>query len=165
MAQLYKLTEQFKELSALADSEDESRAVAVHDTLEALGGEFEEKGKAIATIVLNMSGDIEALDAEISRLSERKKAIVNRQESMKEYLRTNMDATGIKKISHPLFSITCVPGREIAVIDSESDIPDDYMRTKVECVPDKSAIAKALKEKIDIPGVHLERAKSSIRIK
>lgn len=165
MTQLYKITEQYRELAALAEGADEGLAVAVRDTMQAIGGEFEEKGKALATVVLNMGSDVEALDAEIKRLQDRKRAIVNRQESMKEYLRENMDAAGITKITHPLFSITCAAGREIAVIDNETAIPDEFMRVKTECAPDKLAIAAALKEGKDVPGAHLERAQSSIRIK
>lgn len=165
MTQLYKLTEQYRELAALSEGADEGLAVAVRDTMQAIGGEFEDKGKALATVVLNMDSDVDALDAEIKRLTERKKAIQNRQESMKEYLRENMEAAGIKKISCSLFSISCVDGRQIAVIDDEARIPDDYMRVKTECAPDKAAIAAALKDGIDVPGTHLERARSSIRIK
>ncbi|NPW74976.1 siphovirus Gp157 family protein, partial [Pseudomonas aeruginosa] len=124
-----------------------------------------EKGKALATVVLNMDTDVEALDREIERLNDRKRAIKARQDSMKEYLRENMEAAGIKKISCPLFSITCVEGREIAVIDDEKLIPDDFTEVKTEIKPKKVDIARALKEGKKVPGAHLERAKSSIRIK
>lgn len=163
MAHLYEIAEQYKELAAMAD--DESLAEAVRDTMQGVVGEFEDKGKAIACVLLNMDGDVEAIDAQIARLNDRKKAIINRQESMKDYLRENMEACGIKKITHPLFSITCVQGREIAVIDQESILPDEMVTVKTVVSPDKSAIAKALKEGLEVPGAHLERAKSSIRIK
>lgn len=165
MTQLYVLTEQFRELQSLAVNADEDMAVAVRDTMQAIEGEFEEKGKALAVIVLNMDTDVEALDKEIDRLTERKRAIKNRQESLKDYLRENMEAAGIKRISCPLFSITCAEGREIAVIDEESLLPDEFMRVKTDVAPDKAEIAKALKAGTEVPGAHLERAKSSIRIK
>ncbi|KWR82518.1 siphovirus Gp157 family protein [Pseudomonas sp. PI1] len=165
MTQLYVLTEQFRELQALAVNADEDMAVAVRDTMQAIEGEFEEKGKALAVIVLNMDTDVEALDKEIERLTERKRAIKNRQESLKDYLRENMEAAGIKKISCPLFSITCAEGREIAVVDDESLLPDEFMRVKTDVAPDKAEIAKALKAGTEVPGAHLERTKSSIRIK
>lgn len=37
MTQLYKLTEQFLELAALAETADEGMAVAVRDTMQAIG--------------------------------------------------------------------------------------------------------------------------------
>jgi len=163
MTALYQITESYKELAALAD--DESLAEAVRDTLLAVAGEFQDKGKALACVLLNMDGDVEAIDVQIARLAHRKQSIISRQASMKDYLRENMDACGIKKIAHPLFSITCVPGREIAVIDQESALPDEMITVKTVVSPDKNAITKALKEGLEVPGAHLERAKSSIRIK
>lgn len=165
MSKLYEISEQYAELAALADSDDENMKEAVSTTLECIEGDFNDKAQALVTVVHNMDSDVEALDAEIKRLQARKKAIENRQASMREYLRDNMERTGIKKISCPLFTINCVAGREIAVINDESVIPDEYMTVKTEIRPDKAAITKALKDGAEIPGVSLDRAKSSIRIK
>lgn len=163
MTKLYEISEQFKELQALAD--DESMAEAVADTLEGIQGEFDDKAKAISSMVLNMDGDIEPIDSAIARLQARKKVIQNKQESLKNYLRENMTRCDIKKIACPLFTVTLVQGREIAFIDNEEALPDDYLSVKTTISPDKAAITKALKEGVEIPGAHLERAKSSVRIK
>lgn len=165
MSHLYELTNQFKELQALADNADDDMAVAVHDTLQAIEGEFQEKGKAVAMISLNMDGDIDAIQAQIDRLTERKRVIINRKESLKEYLRLNMEATGINKITHPLFTITLGKGKPIVVIDEEAKIPDEYMNTKVTTTPMKVEIARAIKDGIEVPGAHSEIGKSSISIK
>ncbi|MGY2441374.1 siphovirus Gp157 family protein [Pseudomonas sp. SDO52101_S400] len=165
MTQLYHITEQYKELSALAETADEDLAVALRDTMEGIEGEFQEKGKAIAMVALNIDGDLEAIQSQIDRLTERKRVITNRRESLKEYLRTNMEASGITKITHPLFTITCGKGKPIVVIDDEKAIPDDYVNVKVTSAPDKAAIAKAIKDGIEVPGAHTEIGKSSISIK
>lgn len=165
MSHLYELTGQFKELAILADGADEDMAVAVRDTMEAIEGEFQEKGKAIAMIALNIDGDLEAIQSQIDRLTERKRVITNRKNSLKEYLRENMDASGITKITHPLFTITCGKGRPSVVIDNETDIPDEYMSVKTTMSPDKTAIAAAIKAGLEVPGAHSEIGKSSISIK
>lgn len=165
MSHLYELTGQFKELAILADGADEDMAVAVRDTMEAIEGEFQEKGKAIAMIALNIDGDLEAIQSQIDRLTERKRVITNRKNSLKEYLRENMDASGITKITHPLFTITCGKGRPSVVIDNEADIPDEYMSVKTTMSPDKTAIAAAIKAGLEVPGAHSEIGKSSISIK
>lgn len=165
MGKLYEISEQYQELQALADSDDENMQEAVATTLECIEGDFNDKAQALVTVVHNMDSDVEALDAEVKRLQARKKAIQNRQDSMREYLRDNMERTGIKKISCPLFTINCVAGREIAIINDESKIPDEYMTVKTEIRLDKAAITKALKDGAEINGVSLGRAKSSIRIK
>lgn len=165
MTALYQISKEFQELAVLADTADEDLAVAIHDTMGAIQAEFEDKGKAIAMLTLNIDGDLEAIQSQIDRLTERKRVINNRKESLKDYLRTNMEAAGITKISHPLFTITLGKGRPIVVIDDEKAIPDDYVDTKVISTPVKGVIAKAIKEGIEVPGAHSEIGKSSISIK
>lgn len=165
MTALYELSKEYQELARLAEDGDDDLAVAVSDTMQAIEGEFQEKGKALAIVTLNMDGDIEAIQAQIDRLSERKRVMVNRKESLKEYLRTNMEASGITKITHPLFTITLGKGKPIVVIDEEGKIPDKFMNTKVTSVPSKVDIAKAIKEGKKVPGAHSEIGKSSISIK
>lgn len=165
MAALYEISKQFQELANLTEEDDYIPQHVIKDTMEAIEGEFKEKGKALAMVTLNMDGDIDAIQAQIDRLSERKRIMQNRKDSLKEYLRTNMEASGITKITHPLFTITLGKGKPIVVIDEESKIPDEYMNTKVTSTPAKLEIAKAIKEGKEVPGAHSETGKSSISIK
>jgi len=165
MGKLYEISAQYKELQDMETLDDASMVEAVATTLECIQGDFNDKAQALVTVVHNMGSDADSLDVEIKRLQSRKTAIKNRQEALKEYLRDNMERTGTKKISCPLFTITCVAGREISIINDEALIPDEYMTVKTEINPDKAALTKALKDGTDIPGVSLDRAKSSIRIK
>ena len=165
MTKLYDITGQFKELAALAENADEDLAIAVRDTMGAIEAEFNDKAVAVSHVILNFDADIAALDLEIDRLTERKRVISNRQKQIKDYLRENMEATGISKISCPLFTITCAKGRESVVVDSEDGIPDELMSVNTEIKPDKVAIAARLKAGEEIPGCRLERGQSSIRIK
>lgn len=165
MSKLYELTGQFKELSALEENADEDMAVAVRDTLGMIEAEFNDKALAVSRIILNLDTDAAAIDAEIDRLKERKRLITNRQKEITDYLRENMESSGITKISCPLFTITLTKGREVAVIDDENQIPDELMRVKTEIAPDKNAIAAKIKAGEEVPGAHLELGQSSIRIK
>lgn len=165
MTALYDISKQYQELTALAEAGDEDLSVAIRDTMEGIAGEFQEKGKALAMVTLNMDGDLEAIQSQIDRLTERKRILTNRKESLKEYLRANMEASGITKITHPLFTITLGKGKPIVVIDEESKIPDEFMNVKVTSSPAKAEIAKAIKEGLEVPGAHSEIGKSSISIK
>lgn len=158
---LYELSENHRALMALAEDE----GIDVADTIEGVEGEFNDKAQSLVHVLQNMDGDVTALDAEIERLQTRKKAIQNRQDSMRDYLRQNMEATGIRKISCPLFTINCIQGREIAEIENPDALPDEYVKVKTTVSPDKNAITKALKDGETIPGAKLIHAKSSIRIK
>lgn len=160
MSQLYEIAGRYRELASL-DADDE----AIANTLQGIECEFEEKAQRVVHVSLNLQSDVEAIDNEIERLKQRKAAILNHDARLREYLRTNMEATGITNISCPLFSITLAKGREIAVIDDANKLPDELVRVKTEIAPDKNAIAAKLKLGENVPGAHLERGQSSIRIK
>jgi len=162
---LYEITEQFKALEALSEGADEDLAIAVRDTMQAIEAEFNDKALMVSRVALNIEADLAGLDSEIERLQERKRVIVNRKESLTEYLRENMEAASISKISCPLFTVTLSKGREVVVVDDEAALPDDLMRVRTEIAPNKPAIAAKLKAGEAVPGSHLERGKSSIRIK
>jgi hypothetical protein len=164
MTALYALTGQFKELEKLSDI-DSDMAEAVENTLEAIQGEFDDKAISIIYVSKNMDADITALDNEIDRLNSRKKVITNRKDSLKDYLRTNMEASEISKISCPLFTITLAKGRDIVQIDDADKLPDDYLKTKTTVTPMKKEILSDLKAGIEIEGAILVKSKSSLRIK
>lgn len=163
MSKLYELTGQLKELENMDGDEDFS--IAIRDTIEAIEGEFNDKALAVSRIALNFDSDIEALDVEIKRLQDRKAAMKNRRENLIEYLRYNMEAAGINKITCPLFTITLAKGRDVVVVDDDERIPDEFMRVKTTVEPDKAGILAALKNGTEIVGAHIEKSKSSIRIK
>lgn len=164
MSHLYQITQQHRELQELADSE-EMPVELLADTFEALGGEFNDKAISVVHVVENMQSDVDAVDHEIKRLSARKSALSNRRDSIREYLRTNMEASGITKIECPLFAITLAKGRDVVVVEDENLIPDDLVEVSVISKPDKREILKRLKAGDDIPGARIEKSKSSLRIK
>ena len=162
MTQLYILTEQHRGLEKLAESDNE---LDLADTFEALEGEFNAKAISLINVVKNKDGDILAIDDAIKRLQDRKKSITNRQDSMREYLRTNMEASGINKIECPLFTITLAKGRDVVLVGDQEKIPADYLNIKTSVTPMKDDILKALKAGESIPGCELSKSKSSLRIK
>ncbi len=163
MTTLYKLTEQHRELQELVES-DEMSLEDLRDTFEGIEGEFNSKAVSLVHVANNLKSDTDAIDTEIKRLQERKKIKKNREESVREYLRSNMEASDITKIECPLFSITLAKGRDVVVIDDESAIPSEYRLEYITVKLDKRDLLKDLKSG-DITGCHLEKSKTSLRIK
>lgn len=161
MTALHLLTGQYLELA----NNEELPPEAIRGTLEAIQGTIEEKAKALADWSLDMDGDALKIDAAIERLKSKKKSLEARKDSLIEYIRMNMEASGIKKISCPVFSITLVDGSDIVEITDEAALPDDYVSVKVTSTPDKVLIKKALKDGYAVEGARLGKGKSSIRIK
>lgn len=164
MSTLRELSKELVEVRDLALDPDVP-AEAIKDTLDGMEGMFNDKAVSVVHVLLNADADIAALDSELTRLSTRKKHIQNAQDRLKEYLRLNMEAAGITKITSPLFTITLAAGRDVACVSDESVLPDEYVRVKTTIAPDKIAILAALKSGSDIPGAHIEKSKTSVRIK
>lgn len=164
MTALHELTGEFLGLQNLVEM-GELTQLEIADTLEGITASIEDKAKSIGFIATNIDADIAALESEIDRLSARKKVMVNKKESLTDYLRFNMESSGIKSIKCPFFNITHVDGQDIVTIIDENLIPDDYVNVKTSVSPDKNAIKKALKDGAEIPGCRLDKGKSSIRIK
>jgi hypothetical protein len=164
MSTLRELSTELVEVRDLALDPD-IPADAIRDTLDGMEGLFNDKAVRIVHVITNGGSDIDALDAEIARLTERKKNIQNAQFRLKDYLRFNMEATGTRKISSPLFTITLAAGRDVAVIDNVDALYDEFVNVKTTISPVKAEILKALKGGVDVPGAHMEKSKSSVRIK
>lgn len=155
---LYEISEQYHEaLTTL--TEDEFDQETIENTLEAIQGEFEEKGKQVAAFTQNINSDIGVIDKRIKELQARKRVMQNRQSSLKNYLHKNMEATGITKIESPYMTISIRKCPPSVVIDDEGLIPDEFK--KVEVKVDKTAIKNAN----GCPGAHIEQGKTTVQIK
>jgi hypothetical protein len=162
MSTLRELSAELEAVNYLARDPDIPME-AIADTIEGLEGMFNAKAVKVVHVIANNESDIAEIDTEIKRLQGRKKVMNNAKDRLKEYLRFNMEATGVTKIESPLFNITLVKPRDIVSVDDETMLPGDYKRVTIS--PDKVSIGRALKEGFDVPGASLTKGSSSIRIK
>ena len=135
------------------------------ECLDSIEDSFDNKANNIVKLVSSLNVDVEGIDKELKRLQAMKKAITNNQERLKEYLRYNMELTGINKIKHSLFSITLGKPTVTAEIVDIDFLPDNFVSTDVVMKADKKEILKALKNGEDIPGAVLSTGKSRLLIK
>ncbi len=132
------------------------------DMLECIEDAFEDKAKNVLSVINSMN-TLE-IDEEIKRLQTRKKVIVNNKDRLKEYLRTNMELSGISKITHPLFTVTLGKPTQKAEVTDIDALPDEFLKVKTEIKPDLIAIKKALKEGA-VDGAVIVDGKSRLLIK
>ena len=135
------------------------------DTLEGESTDLVEKGKNVAAVFRNLESDAKQIKEAEQQLAERRKAIEKRAESLKNYLKTNMEIAGIQKIECPWFVITLANNPEAVTVDDETEIPRDYFKE----IPasyqlDKTLVKQAIKDGFTVPGAHLSRG-TSLRIK
>jgi len=158
-----KLHEMSKDYIGFLESDLKGDDLA--ECLDSIEDAIDEKASNIVKLVASLDVDVSGLDTEIKRLQARKKAITNNQERLREYLRYNMEVTGITKIKHTLFNITLGKPTVTAEIVDIDFLPDNYVNTEVVIKADKKAILKALKDGEDIPGAILSTGKSRLLIK
>ena len=161
MTKLYELSNQMRGLQALMDDPDVD--LDLTDTLDALEGDLQVKAEGLLSYVGNLGSDVEAINTVIKRLTARKKVITNKQDSLREYLRHNMDIGGIDKITCPLFTITLRKATQAVQVANVDALQEKYTRTTVSA--NKAAIKADLKAGIEIPGCSIVDGKRGLLIK
>lgn len=144
MATLYEIKGQFKELMEMADECNLTQA-DIKDTLEGLDCELEEKADAYAKVIRTLECDVDSVDAEIKRLTDKKRRIQNNISSMKRSLESTMIELGSKKIKTPLFGFNIQKNPPSVNILDESKVPDNFRIKQPDKIDRKSIIAE-LKE-------------------
>lgn len=162
---LYELTQEYGVLLEMAEDPDVDEEMLA-DTLEALGGEIEEKADGYAKVLRQMEADAAGLKAEEKRLSDRRRTIENNTARLKAALQAAMVATGKTKFKTELFSFGIQKNPARLVIDRESTdhAPAEYIIIQPP-VWDKAKLKEALKAGKDVDGIaHLEQTEG-LRIK
>ena len=163
MGTMYELTAQYMALLAMADDE-EIEPEAIADTLEALGGEIEDKADNVAKVLKELDGETEKIKAEEARLAKRRAHYEAASMSLKKRLEDMMKLTGKTKFKTSLFSfgIQKNGGKKPLVLDVEVDrLPSELTKA----VPDNNAIRAYLEENGECEFAHFEERGESLRIK
>lgn len=158
MTTLYELVADFRaDASKLADLDADEQTVL--DTLESLRYPVEQKCLNVAAVCRNLEAVAESIRAAEAEMAARRKALQNRSERLRAYLKMGMESSGISKVESPYFNLAIRQNPPAVVIDAESQIPEAFMRTPPPPppVPDKKAIADAIKAGQEVSGAHLER--------
>ena len=164
MSTLRELSTEMMAINELA-KDPEIPLEAIADTMEGIEGLFNDKAVRVVHVIANNDSDIAEIDAEIARLQVRKKTMANAKNRLKEYLKMNMEASGITKIESPLFNISLAKGRQSVFVEDLDIVPKEYVRETIEIAPDKKLIGSLLKKGEEVPGCYLQTGETTVRIK
>lgn len=158
MSTLYELTAEYRQLLEMAeDPETDEQALA--DTMEAIGGEIEDKADGYAKIIRQLTEDAAGIEDEMQRLEARRCAMDHNAKNLKGNLQAAMVATGKTKFKTLLFSYSVQKNPASVVMDGDK-VPEKYL---IEQPPkiDRVAIRNDLKAGVDLAGIaHLEQGES-----
>ena len=165
MANLYELTDQFKEAEYYfnnAESEDEMLE-AERYLIEA-EADLSEKIENIARLIKNLEAERDTFKKESDRLASKSKSFDNKVTSLKRYLQDNLEVAGIDKVKGELFTVSLQNNAMSLDIESIEHIPAEFKRTP-EPVVNKRELLRHIKDTGEVfEGVEVKRTRS-VRIR
>jgi hypothetical protein len=160
MSKLYELvTHQREVFDNEANYDPDTGEFLCDELLDSVEGQIDVKACDIAVIIKERKYDIASLKDEIKKLTDRKRVLERRTESLSDYLYDSLRRAGRvgKKISDSRIAISFRNVTRALVLD-EGDVPDSFFEERR--VLDKRKLTDALKESGEVPGAELETYQS-----
>lgn len=148
---LYELSLSFQEVQNM-DLDPE----VMKDTLDSIGGTFENKAENMAKLIRNLESDRLAYKEEEDRLKTKRQAVENKLEWLKTYLEDCMKLTGKTKFKSGVFKFSIQKNPVSVNITNKKIIPEDYLIPQPPKV-NNTTLKKALKDGIEVPGAELKQ--------
>lgn len=127
------------------------------DSLEDLQADYMDKIEGCALYAKNLESDAKAIREEEKSLAERRRALENRAERIREYISRSMTSTGNDKVETPRCRLSFRKTESVFVSDN-ARIPAEFV--KVTESPDKAALKRAIKEGREFDGVWINTGRS-----
>lgn len=141
----------------LAASEFDEQTI--RDTLEGLEGEVAQKMEGCLSLAENLFAAHCAINDRVEEMRRRSQMLWERCQWLREYVKANMERTGIPKIECPYFVARIAKNPPRVVIDSLGEIPKGFIHYPPPPEPsvDRKAVAEAWKRGEAVPGTHMEQ--------
>ena len=154
MSNIYQITGEYQNLVRIL-TENEGELTSELETALAINkDELQAKGINYAFVIKTIESEIDIIDAEIKRLQGLKKVRVNATDRLKDTLTKAMELYEIDELKTPIIKINFRKSESVEITD-QTQLPPEYFMVKMEKVPMKIEIKKALKEGVEVPGAYL----------
>ena len=162
---LYNITDKFIEIMDKVQ-DGEITEEEYNELGQELAVALQNKSIGIIGYIQNNEALIDAVDTQIKRLQELKKAESNSIDKFKQYVKENMEKLGIQKLETEIGKMSITKNPLSIEIQNEDEIPAEFKQEVVTTKIDKTAIKNYFKETGEIvPGVRIISVKTSLRIK
>ena len=154
MPSLYTISGDLLALLSAIEANDGEITPDIEQALAITEDQFAAKATDYGLAILNLEAMAKAAKAEKERLAGLQKFYENVSNRLRGALCGAMDVLDHPKVESP--SVRLFLRHTTATeVDDVTKLPDEFVTTKIEDVPDKAAIKKALQEGRDVPGAHL----------
>lgn len=148
---LYELSLAFQDVQNMDLDPD-----VMKDTLDSIGGTFENKAENMAKLIRNLESDRLAYKEEEDRLKTKRQAVENKLEWLKTYLKDCMKLIGKTKFKSGMFNFSIQKNPVSVNITDKKILPEDYLIPQPPKV-NNTTLKKALKDGIEVPGAELKQ--------
>jgi len=154
MSNIYQITGEYQNLVRIL-TENEGELTSELETALAINkDELQAKGVNYGFVIKTIESEIDIIDAEIKRLQGLKKVRVNATDRLKDTLTKAMELYEIDELKTPIIKINFRKSESVEITD-QTQLPPEYIMVKMEKVPMKIEIKKALKDGVEVPGAYL----------
>lgn len=152
---LYEVTGTLLDILEGWERIDEETGEIIYDTsdIDALAMTLKDKVEGCAYAIANKQSTLDALTVEIKVLQERKRRLKNGLDRLKAYVADNIAAID-GRMELPIMSLSVRDTEAVEIYDIDK-VPEEYKRVKVEVIPDKKAIHKAINDGETVDGAAL----------
>lgn len=148
---LYELTEAYSDLvAALEDCQNEDEETLILAQIEFVSDSIGDKGEAYARIIRNLTADAIGYEAEIKRLTARKKIVDNAVVRLKQIIHYAMEMVGATEINTSIGKWKIQKNPLSVVVLDEGKIPEEFTVPQPPKIM-KVAILQHFKETGEIP--------------
>lgn len=150
---LYDIDQQLERLLEL-DTERmvdaETGEILTAEEIDQLQMDRAEKIEGCLLVIKNKQAEAEAIDAEIKRLTERKRTLTNKAQWLRDYVSMSLNG---EKFSTARVAVSYRKSESVEVTCDPENLPGLFR--KITYAPDKTNLKKALKDGVEIAGVQL----------
>jgi hypothetical protein len=154
MSNIYQITGEYQNLVRILTENEGELTPELETALAINKDELQAKGISYAFVIKTIESEIDIIDAEIKRLQGLKKVRVNATDRLKDTLTKAMELYEIDELKTPIIKINFRKSESVEITD-QTQLPPEYIMVKMEKVPMKIEIKKALKEGTEVPGAYL----------
>lgn len=158
---LYEISDNYTAiLNQLAEQVDTNGVIpdAIGHALSQLDEAFESKAVNVAAYILTLEAEASAIANVKTSMERRMSSLSSQALRLRDYLKAEMERTGILHLKHPLLNVMIRNNPSTVVVSDATRLPDGFTETITNIKILKTAIAQALKSGQEVPGAHLEQS-------
>jgi hypothetical protein len=132
----------------------------LEDTIQALEVARDEKAEGMAKLIRYLDSQADVIKAEEKRLADRRKALENRKDRVKQLLEMQFQLWGTDKIKTATMTVSMQNNPPSVQIADENLVPDEFVTIETIRKIDKKSLLQRLKDGETFDGISIHQGRS-----